>query len=81
VDHRVHAADVVHLIGEPPGLGCAAEIADDDSCRMRGEVGDSRNAPPAAGMQDNVMARIDEDDGDGAAEPVGGAGDENARQR
>jgi hypothetical protein len=77
VDNSVHPADLVHLTGEVPGLGCAAEVADDDSRGVRGEVAERRRPLAAAGVQDNVMAFTHEDTGGGAAESVGGAGDED----
>src|SRR4029077_11004683 len=40
VDDRVHPADVVHPSGERPGLGCAGQVADDDSRCARGEASD-----------------------------------------
>jgi hypothetical protein len=42
VDDRVHPADVIDLIGEQPGVGCAAEVSDDDPRGPRGEAGDRR---------------------------------------
>src|SRR6185312_15228868 len=77
VDDSVHPADLVHLAGEFPGLGCAAEVADDDSRGVRGEVAERRRPLVAAGAEDNVMAFTDEGTGGGAAESVGGAGDED----
>ena len=77
VDNSVHLADLVHLTGEVPGLGCAAEVADDDSRGDRGEVAERRRPLASAGVEDNVMAFTDEDTGGGAAESVGGAGDED----
>jgi len=71
VDDSVHPADVVHLVGEQPGFGCAAEVADDDSCGARSKVGDSRCSRSGTGVQDNIMSLIDEDTGGPAAEPVG----------
>jgi hypothetical protein len=78
VDNSVHPADLVHLAGEVSGLGCAAQVADDDSRGVRGEVGECRRPLAGAGVQDNVMALTHEDTGGGAAESVGGAGDEDA---
>ena len=77
VDNSVHPADLVHLTGEVSGLGCAAEVADDDSRGARGEVAERRRPLASAGVQDNVMTVIHEDAGGGATEPVGGAGDED----
>src|SRR6185369_6486504 len=77
VDNSVHPADLVHLTGEFPGLGCAAEVADDHSRGVRGEVAERRRPLAAAGVEDNVMAFTDEDTGGGTAESVGGAGDED----
>jgi hypothetical protein len=79
VDDSVHPADLVHLAGEFPGLGCAGQVADDHSRRVRGEVVERRRPLAAAGVQDDVMAFTDEGTGGGAAEPVGGAGDEDTR--
>jgi len=78
VDHSVHPADLVHLTGEVPGLGCAAEVADDHSRRVRGEVAERRRPLAAARVEDNVMALTDEGTGGGPAESVGGAGDEDS---
>src|SRR6185437_12891840 len=77
VDDSVHPADLVHLAGEFPGLGCAAEVADDHSRRVRGEVAERRRPPASAGVEDNVMAVTDEGTGGGMADSVGGAGDED----
>jgi hypothetical protein len=77
VDNGVHPADLVHLAGEVPGLGCAGQVAGDDSRGVRGEVAERRRPLAAAGVQDNVMALTDEGTGGGAAESVGGAGDED----
>jgi hypothetical protein len=71
-------ADLVDLAGEVPGLGGAGQVAGDDSRGVRGEVAERRRPRAAAGVQDNVMAFTDEGTGGGAAEPVGGAGDEDA---
>jgi hypothetical protein len=79
VDHRVHPADVVHLVRNRPGLGRAGEVADDDSRPPAGPVGERRGALPGPGMQDNVMALIHERGRGRAAEPVNGARDEDAR--
>src|ERR1700729_2657543 len=77
VDNNVHPADLVHLTGEVSGLGCAAEIADDNSRGVRGEVAEGRRPLASAGVEDNVVAFTDEDTGGGAAESVAGAGDED----
>ena len=77
VDDRVHPADAVHLTGEVPGFGGAGEVADDDSRGARGEVAQRRRPLEGPGVQDNVMAITHEDSGGGAAEAVGGAGDED----
>jgi hypothetical protein len=77
VDDSVHPADVVDLIGEFSGLGCAAEVAGDDSCGVRGEVTERRGPLAGAGVENNVMAFTYQGSGGGAAEPVGGAGDED----
>jgi len=74
VDDRVHAANVIDLLGEQPGLGRAGEVADDDSRGALGKAGDRRRPRSAAGVQDDLMALINEDTGGSAAEPVGGAG-------
>jgi hypothetical protein len=77
VDNSIHPADRVHLTGELSGLGCAAEVADDDSRGVRGQIAERRRPLASAGVQDHVMAVLQEDTGGGAAEPVGGAGDED----
>ena len=77
VDDSVHPADAVHLIGEFPGLGCAAEVADDDSRGVRCEVTQRRCPLAGAGVEDDVMPFPQESTGSGAAQPVGGAGDED----
>ncbi len=77
MDNGVHPADLVHLTGEFPGLDSAAEVADDHSRRVRGDVAERRRPLASAGVEDNVMAFPDEDTGGGAAESVGGAGDED----
>jgi len=74
--HR--GALLVHLAGEFPGLGRAAEVADDDSRGVRGQIAERRRPLARAGVQDDVMAVTDEDTGGGAAGSVGGAGDEDA---
>ena len=68
VDHGVHPADLVHLAGEFPGLGCAGQVADDDSRGVHSEVAERRRPLAAAGVQHHVMAFIHEDTGGGAAE-------------
>ena len=78
MDDSVHPADAVHLIGEFPGLGCTAEVADDHSRGSGGKVPKRLRPLTRAGVQDSVMAFTDEDTGGGAAEPVGRAGDEDA---
>jgi hypothetical protein len=77
VDDSVHPADLVYLIGECSGLGGAAEVADDDSRGVRGEVAERCRPLEGAGVQDNLMAFTDEDTGGATAESVGGAGDED----
>ena len=78
VDNSIHPADLVYLIGEVPGLGGAGQVADDHSCGVRGEVADRRRPLAGACVQDHVLAFIDQDTGGGAAEPIGGACDEDA---
>jgi hypothetical protein len=78
VDDSVHPADVVHLIGECPGLGCAGQVADDHSRGVRGEVAERRRPLEGAGVQDYVMALTHENPGGATAESVGGAGDEDS---
>jgi hypothetical protein len=56
VDDSVHPADLVHLIGELRGLGCAGEVADDDSRGVRGEVAEHSRPLASAGVEDNVRA-------------------------
>ncbi len=65
-------------MGELSGLGCAAKVADDHSCGVRGEAAKRRRPIGGAGVEDNVMAFTEEDTGGGAAESVRGAGDEDA---
>jgi len=77
VDDSVHPADLVHLAGQVPGLGRAGQVAGDDSRGVRGEVAERRRPLAAAGVQDDVLAFTDEGTGGGAAESVGGAGDED----
>src|ERR1700760_2352640 len=77
VDYSVHPADLVHLTGEFSGLGCAAEVADDDSRSVRSQVAERRCPLATAGVENYVMAVTHEDTGGGAAESVGGAGDED----
>ena len=79
MDDSVHPADAVHLIGEFPGLGCTAKVADDHPRGTGGKVPKRLRPPARAGVQDNVMACTHEDTGGGAAEPVGRAGDEVGR--
>jgi hypothetical protein len=79
VDNSVHPADLVHLTGEVSGLSGAAEVADDHSRRIRGDVAERRSPLAAAGVEDNVMALTHQDTGGGAAESVSGAGDEDTR--
>ncbi len=79
VDDRIHPTDVVHLLGEPSVLGRAGEVADDDSRGAGGKVGDGRSSLSGTGMEDDVMALINDDTGGGPAEPVGGTGDKDAR--
>jgi hypothetical protein len=77
MNNSVHPADLVHLTGEVPGLGGAAEVADHHSRRVRGKVAERRQPLAAAGVEDDVMAFTDQGIGGGAAESVGGAGDED----
>lgn len=79
VDDSVHPADVVYLMGEFPGLGCAAEVTDDYSCGVWGEVAERRRPLEGAGVQDNVVALSHQDPRGATAESVGGAGDEDTR--
>ena len=57
----VHPAGLVHLAGEFPGLGHAAEVAGDHSGGVWGQVAERRRPLAGAGVQDNVMAVTDED--------------------
>src|SRR5258707_5695516 len=79
MDDRIHPADLVHLLREPPGPGRAGEVADHDSRGARGKAGDRRRPLSATGMEDDVMALINEDTAWGLAEPVSGTGDKDAR--
>ena len=74
-----HPADVIHLIGEFPGLCRTAEVAEDDSRGVRGEVSQRRRPLAGAGVEDNLMALTYKDPGGEVAESVGGAGDEDTR--
>ena len=51
MDNSVHPADLVHLTGECSGLGCAAEVADDGCCGVRGEVAERRRPLVSAGWR------------------------------
>jgi hypothetical protein len=73
----LHPADIVYLISELSGLGCAAKVADDDSRGVRGEVTKRRRPLEGTGVEDNVMAFTHQGTGGSAAESVGGAGDED----
>jgi len=60
-----------------PAMRSAAEVSDDDPRGARGEVAERRCPLPGAGVQDNLMAFTHKGPGSSAAEPVGGAGDED----
>jgi hypothetical protein len=77
VDNSIHPSDLVHLTSEVSGLGCAAEVADDDSRSGCGEVAERRRPLASTGVEDNLMSFTHENTGGGTAESVGGAGDED----
>jgi hypothetical protein len=81
VDDRIHATEVVNLLGESSGLRCAANVADDYSRGVRSEVSDRRSSLSGTRVQDDVMALIHEGMGGGAPETVGRAGNEDTGQR
>jgi hypothetical protein len=77
VDNGVHPADLVYLIGESSGLGCAGQIADDNSSGVPCQVAEHRRPLASARVEDNVMAFTHQESSGGAAESVGRAGDED----
>ena len=81
VDDGVHAAEGVDLVGEGARLGRAAEVADGHTPGARGEIGEDGRTLPAARVQHDLVALVQESAGGGEAEPVGGAGDEDASHR
>ena len=78
VDDGIHPAELIDLIGQRPGLFHAGEVADDHGRPAGGEVGQVGGPLVAAGVDDYLVAVIEQRGGGVAAEPLGGAGDENA---
>ena len=78
VDDGVHPAELVDLIGHGPDLLEAGEVADDHCRSPCGEVGQVSGPLVAAGVDDDLVAVIEQRGGGVAPEALGGAGDENA---
>jgi hypothetical protein len=70
VNDGVHAASLVYLIRKPSSLRSAAQIADHDSRGARNEVSHGAGALSVAGVQEYVMALVNEEARRQPAEPV-----------
>jgi hypothetical protein len=79
VDNRVHAADRIYLLCYAVDLGCAAQVTDYDPGGLGCEVGKRRGALGRSCMKDDLMAVIEKRPRRRATEPIGAAGDKNAR--
>ena len=79
VDDGVHPAELVDLVGEGPGLLGAGEIADDQGGAAVDEIGQvGGRSVSVAGVDDDLVAVVEQSDGGGSAESLRGAGDQHA---
>src|SRR6516165_8984015 len=78
VDDGVHAADAIDLICNAPSLDGATEIANDDACRPRRQVGDRLGSCQGACVKNDLMAVFNQCSCRCAAEPVRAAGNKDA---
>jgi hypothetical protein len=79
VDNRVHAADRIYLLCNAVDLDRAAQVTDCDPRSLGCEVGKRRGALGRSSMEDDLMALIEKRPRRRATEPIGAAGDKNAR--
>jgi len=63
VDDGIHAAQVVYLTGEPPGLSGATQVADDDAQGPAGEVGNRTSPLSGACMEHDIMTLVQQGSG------------------
>ena len=63
VDDGVHPAELVDLIGHGPGLLEVGEVADDHGRPVAGEVGQVGGPLVAAGVDDHLVAVIEQGGG------------------
>jgi hypothetical protein len=78
MDHRVHPADSVDLVGNCPRFDRAAQITRDDPDGPRGQIRHSGGSLGGASVQNNFVTFGHEGACRRPAESVGGAGDEDA---
>src|SRR4029077_10952362 len=79
VDNRVHAADRIYLLCYAADLGCAAQVTDYDPGGLGCEVGKRRGALARSCIKHDLMAVIEKRPRRRTTEPIGAAGDKNAR--
>jgi hypothetical protein len=78
VDDGIHSAQGIYLVCHGPGFRRGAQIADDNACCICAKVGEGRCAYGCPCMKEDFVALVYEGARSGAAEPVGGTGDENS---
>ncbi len=78
VDDRVHAPDLVHLIGNRTSFTRAAEIADNEPRRSRDQISERRGALRRTRMQNHLMTFAHQRAGCRQAETIRGAGNKYA---
>ena len=81
MDDRVHPAERVHLVGDASRLLIDGQIADHDRSALVPKVTHGCEPLLVADVDDHVVALLEERPGGVPSQTVGGAGDEDARDR
>jgi hypothetical protein len=79
MDNRVHAADLINLLCDAVDLFRAAQVTDYDPGGLGCEAGKRRGALGRSCVEDDLMAVIEKRPRRRATEPIGAAGDKDAR--
>ena len=78
MDDGIHAAELVDLVSDIPGVSLTGEVADDDRCAMVGEVVQRGCPLGVAGVDDDLVAVGEQLGGGCSAQALCGAGDQDA---
>src|SRR4051812_6786772 len=78
VNHRVDAADAVHLVRQTTRLVPAREVTDHDGGGPGCQIAGAGGTIPVASVAHHVVAEVQKLSSGAGAEPGGGAGDQNS---